>query len=65
MAEHTPQQWRDLHTAVTAMIADPTTPVDKRNRAEDILGIIRRNPQAMQAINEKPTLQDPGWTEFI
>lgn len=65
MAEHTPQEWRDLHAALVAMIADPATPAYKKVRAEDIMGIIRRTPAAMRAINETPSVQDLGWTDYI
>jgi len=62
---HTPQQWRALHSEITAMLLDPNTPGDRRKRAEEIMGMIRRNPVAQAAINETPTMQDLGWTEFI
>lgn len=62
---HTPQQWRDLHAQITALIADPTTTFERRSRAQEVMNIIRRTPEAMIALQE-PTpvrLTDQDWTD--
>jgi hypothetical protein len=66
MTEHTPQQWRDLYTQVNALIANPATPAAQKERAREVIGIIRRTPGAMTAINDAPpATQEEDWIGWL
>jgi hypothetical protein len=65
MPEHTPQEWRDLYAQVNALIANPATSAAQRERAREVIGIIRRTPGAMTAINDAPPVTQEDWMDYL
>jgi hypothetical protein len=67
MVDHSPKEWRELYKQLTALRDNPFESTARRAKASDVLGMIRRNPDAMRAINpppKPPPVTDLTWVEM-
>ena len=63
---HTPKQWRELVARLTAIRDNHAESSERRSRAEAILAVVRRTPEAQEALRPPPPPRpaDLTWTEM-